>query len=66
MKDYSLFDKVILKFVPWIREQINKSPDNIIRIKIIDIKKEIPELREKTDTELYKNPTRKLLSLDRI
>lgn len=53
MVDYSLFDKVILKFVPWIREQISKSPDNIIRIKVIDIKKEIPELREKTDTELY-------------
>lgn len=53
MVDYSLFEKVILKFVPWIREQINKSSDNIIRIKVIDIKKEIPELREKTDTELY-------------
>ncbi len=53
MVDYSLFDKVILKFVPWIREQISKSPDNIIRIKVIDIKKEIPELRKKTDIELY-------------
>ncbi len=50
MKDYSLFDKVILKFVPWIREQTNKSPDNIIRIKIIDIKKEIPELRVMRNT----------------
>lgn len=53
MVDYSPFDKVILKFVPWIREQISKSSDNIIRIKVVDIKKEIPEFREKTDVELY-------------
>ncbi len=53
VRDYSLFDKVILKYIPWIKEQINKSSDNIIRIKIIDIKQEIPELRKKNDAELY-------------
>ena len=51
---YSIYEKNISKLIPWIIEQVNKSPDKILRLRIIDIKKEMgPELEDKNDTDMY-------------
>lgn len=48
------YEMTIVKLIPWIREQINKSHDNIIRIKVTDIKKEMgPEFEKISEIELY-------------
>ena len=54
MADYSQYENVLKKLIPWIMEQIEKSPDKIIRIKAKDIAHEMgPEFEKKEYIDLY-------------
>lgn len=51
---YGKYAVAISKSVPWIKEEIEKSKDSVIRIKNSDIRKEMGgEFIKKNDTSIY-------------
>lgn len=51
---YSKYAVGIQKSIPWIKEEIEKSPDGMIRVKNEDIRKEMGgEFVKKNDTSVY-------------
>lgn len=51
---YSKYVRAIDKHTPWIKEEIAKSKDGIIRIKNIDIRREMgKEFENKNETSVY-------------
>lgn len=51
---YSKYAVAIAKSIPWIKEEIGKSKDDLIRVKNVDIRKEMGgEFVKKNDTSIY-------------
>jgi len=51
---YSKYAMAIQKHIPWIKEEIEKSKDNVIRIKNFDMRKEMGgDFAKKNETSIY-------------